>query len=168
MFRRCISLLVIMGLFASQLAAIPHAHAGISAADQQRHDATPHFHGDWFHHGDHTHGHSHGERKHAPTEPPKEEGSEPGENSDGQPLSDGLGGPGHDTSAIFVPIRAGALSTAREQESAASAWQLAAMVPANDGLGDNWPSPCSTPRWHPPDEVLDASDTYLTLRNLRI
>lgn len=155
MFRRCISLLVIAGLFASQLAAVPHAHGGLSDAEQQRHDATPHFHANWLGHGDH--GHSHGGHRH-----------EPAEQANGQPLSTEIGGPDHDASAIFVPIQSAAPVTASQQESAAAAWQLAALVPASDGLSDIGPSLGSTPPWHPPDEVLDGSDTYLTLRNLRI
>src|SRR5688572_8979386 len=73
MLRPWISSLVIMGFVASQLAAAPHAHRGISQEEQQQHDATPHFHYSWVCHDHSEHGHSHGGDSHQHDRP-----SEPG------------------------------------------------------------------------------------------
>lgn len=168
MFRRCISLLVIVGLFASQLAAIPHAHAGNSAEEQQKHDATPHFHSKWFG-GGHDHGHPHGGRSHSHVGERKEKpASESAGDSKDQPLSDGLNGNDHDANAVYVPLHAGAPSTNSQNESKAAASQIAATAVLTEVLRDAWPTVSSTPPLHPPGAVQDGSDIYLTLRNLRI
>lgn len=168
MFRRCISLLVIMGLFASQLAAIPHAHAGNSAEEQQKHDATPHFHSEWFRSG-HDHGHSHDGHSHSHDGQHAEKNTpQPAGDSEDQPLSDGLNGTDHDANAVFVPLHAGAPSTTSQNVSKAAASQIAATAVLTEVFGDAWPSVSSTPPLHPPDAVQDGSDIYLTLRNLRI
>ena len=153
MFRRCISFLVIAGLFVSQLAAVPHAHAGISAKDQQRHDATPHFHCHWHCHGEHAHGHSH-----AP--------GEQSQSTDGESQVNGVGGQHHNATAIFAPLQVSDAASTSHKGSVTSTSELAPL-PTVDAA-DCWLSVCSTPRWHPPDKTQDASDTYLTLRNLRI
>jgi hypothetical protein len=64
-FRRCISLLVLAGFFANQLAVVlhaPHDHGAMTAEAQREHDATPHFHwrgnGERYHHH-HAHRHVH-------------------------------------------------------------------------------------------------------------
>ena len=44
----------------------------------------------------------------------------------------------------------------------------AALASLPDCLGDRRANLNPSVRWHPPDKVLDASDIYLTLRNLRI
>src|SRR5689334_6867504 len=64
MWRRGLSLLVIVGFLANQMALIPHAHDRVTMAEQKKHDATPHIHfGASGHadddHDDHHHGHSH-------------------------------------------------------------------------------------------------------------
>lgn len=161
MFRRCVTFLVIAGFLASQLAAIPHAHGVASAKEQQKHDATPHFHYEWFGHAGHDHGHSHpGQRHGLGQEAPSSD------NSDGQPLGIGLSGAAHDSDAVFVPRQA--VFAASSKDRVVAAWQLAALVALHDFLGDHKWIPNPSPRWHPPDQILDASDTYLTLRNLRL
>lgn len=59
MFRGCISLLTIVGLLASFLAAVPHVHAGMSAEERQEHDASRHFHHLLLGHAHHEHHHDH-------------------------------------------------------------------------------------------------------------
>lgn len=53
MLRRCLSLLLILGITASLRAAMLHAHAAMSAAEKAEHDQTPHLHS-------HSHQHRHG------------------------------------------------------------------------------------------------------------
>lgn len=81
----------------------------------------------------------------------------------------GLTGTGseHDSGAVFVPWQVVSLGAAHPQDSAAAVGQADLCTVAEDPV-DNWASVASTPPWHPPDTVLDASYTYLTLRHLRI
>lgn len=161
MFRRCLSLLVIAGLLASQLAVIPHVHGSATPEEQQKHNATPHIHCAWLGHSGHDHSHSGKGHSHPGSH--HDEGAKPAtDDSDGHPLAIGLSGADHDTDAIFVSDQA---ATASRQ---VSAWQPAALAPLFTGINDLRSRQSPSPRWHPPDEVLDASDTYLTLRNLRI
>ncbi len=166
MFRRCVSVLLIAGFLASQLAVIPHAHRAASAAERQRHNATPHFHCEWFGHAGHNHGHSHPGHGHSHPGP-QHEGTKPAsDNSGGQPLGTGLSGVDHDTDAIFLPSQAAVVSNVKVQVVAA--WELALLARIPDWLSDLQASPGPLIQWHPPDAVLDDSDSYLTLRNLRI
>ena len=169
MIRRCVSLLVILGMLASQLVAIPHAHAGHSAADQQKHDATPHFHTGPHRHGDHEHAPAnggHGHDDHGPSTESASESQPRDPSNDLPPVPSG--GSGHDADAVFVPASSGPLSSSTSHESAESTSQLAADVPPIGSHGGAWPLLRSAPMWHPPDAVQDGSDTYLTLRNLRL
>lgn len=167
MFRRCVSLLVIAGFIASQLAAIPHAHGAASAEQQREHDATPHFHWGWLGHADDDHGHSNSGHGHSHPGQEISGGSEPpSDGSEGQPLGTGLSSSDHDADAFFIPKQAASASSAKNQ--LVSAWQFAALAPPPDWIGDLQASEQLSVRWHPPDEVLDGSDRYLTLRNLRI
>jgi hypothetical protein len=56
MFRRHITISLIIAHFASQLAAMPHAH-GVGENLPSDHDARPHFHLSWFGNAGHSHGH---------------------------------------------------------------------------------------------------------------
>lgn len=159
MFRRMVAILVALGLLASHLAAIPHAHGGMSAAEQKRHDATPHFHS-------HGPGHAHHGRRHDHRHSPKSHKTHlpqlPAEVAGEGALSP-VTVESHDSSTVFVPV------------SATSSAQKVASVTADTGT---WTSaPCellaasqvkwASAPWHPPDEVLDGSKLYLTLRTLR-
>jgi hypothetical protein len=168
MFQNCISLLVIVGLFAGQTVATPHAHAGSSAEEQRKHDATPHFHSQRYRCG-HDHGHSDGEHSHSHgSQPQQKSDSPPAGASKSQPLPNGLNGIDHDANAVFVPLQAGTLSTTGHNDTTAIALAIAAMTSPTVGVGDIWQNKLSTPRLHPPDAVQDGSERYLTLRNLRI
>jgi hypothetical protein len=161
MFRRCVSFLVIVGLLASQLAAIPHAHGAMSAEEQQKHDTTPHVH--FFAHGKHCHSHSHA---HGHCHCHQSDKAQPASKSPNprQPTRDGFD---HDQTAIYLG--------AAEQLTLAS--NSTSMVPVAIAdlpstvdatiYGFEGASVLSLP-WHPPDEVADDSQAYLTLRTLRI
>jgi hypothetical protein len=169
MLRRYVSLVVIVGFLAGQLAVMPHAHGTGSASDQQKHAATPHFHGKWFGHAGHDHGHSHRGYTHSHHRQRNEGRTTPSiDDSRAQLLGVGLSGADHDADAVFLPAQAGPVLRTSHLDQAASAWQLAALAVLPAWLGD-----CQTrlgirTPWHPPDEVLDASGSYLILRNLRI
>lgn len=165
MFRRFISFLVIAGLLASQLAVLPHAHAGMSAEERQQHDATPHFHCQGLSH-DHGHDHSHGGHSHKHGDPSRESApNQPANDSTGSFPPFGLVGLDHDATAVFVPVQASVPKTANDGGSAATAVLIPIVIYdfTDVRLGLR-----RAPLWHPPDAVLDGSDTYLTLRNLRI
>ncbi len=169
MFRRGVSFLVLVGFLASQLAVMPHAHGSATPEEQQKHDAAPHFHCAWLGHSDHDHHHGHSSAGHGHSHhATQHEGGlkSSTDSSDGQSLTSGLRGADHDADAIFVSEQAATAS--RSTDQLVSAWQLVGSAPLPTCLGDVQSGLGPSPRWHPPDEVLDASDTYLTLRNLRI
>jgi hypothetical protein len=154
MFRRFVSLLVIAGMFASQLAAIPHAHGEMSREEQQKHSATPHVH--VFGHCQHCHSHCHsnGHSHHHENEP---------ESGPPQPAGDGYN---HDSTTIYLGDSAN-LATTVGIASVTPTTVLdlpSSFAPTTFGFdGSNVPA---LP-WHPPDEVADDSEIYLTLRTLR-
>lgn len=172
MFRRCVSLCVLAVFLASQLAAVPHAHGATSPEEQQKHSATPHFHCEWFGDTDHDHDHSHGGHSHSHAGQQQEDCPKPksDDSQDRQPQGTGLSGTDHDADAIFVFVsgQACTASTTSYKDLAASAWQLVALARLPDCLSDLQARLSPSFRGHPPDEVLDDSDIYLTLRNLRI
>jgi hypothetical protein len=161
MFRRSISWLVIAGFVASQMAAIPHAHGGMSPAEQLRHNATPHFHCHSHCHGDHDHSHGEQVHKHSVQRQAARVAF------DGELL---LKGPSdaehHDAFAVFMPLQTGVVSAPGQNLAHAS--QLTTIFSPAESLHESYSSRNGTLRWHPPDKVEDASGTYLTLRNLRI
>ncbi len=173
MLRRYVSLLVIMGLFASQLAAMPHAHAGATTVERQKHDSTPHFHLHWFEDG-HDHAHCSGGHKHSHDSLHDEPlhgdspAQEPTGDSQAQPLSNGLSSASHDANAIFVPVCANAFSVTSQDASPTTALQFVTIATLVNLLEDAWSCMRSTRPVHPPDAAKDGSDIYLTLRNLRI
>ena len=164
MFRRCASLLVIAGLLASQLAAVPHAHAAASAEERVQHDATPHVHCGWLGHSDHGHSHSHHGRSH------DDDGLENSALVDSAEtaLSAYSRVDDHDADAVFLANSSCSDWTAGQSKASVVAWQFAALMPLLLIQTDVEPNTLGSPPWRPPDAVLDASKTYLTLRNLRI
>jgi hypothetical protein len=150
---------VIVGLFASQLASVPHAHAGISAEEQQKHDATPHFHCTWLSHAHHEHGHSHDGHSHHHDRP-----AEPAERTT---LPDGLNGVGHDATAVYCPGRVLAASVV-QQDSLLSLLSDLGTLALSQPPAELRPCGGMFGRRRPPDEAVDGSNIYLKLRNLRI
>lgn len=167
MFRSCISLLVTIGLFASQLAAVPHAHGEIAPADREEHDARPHFHGLWGNGGQHAH--THDGHAHSHSTPPQKPASLDPEGTPGVARpSEGIRNTHHDATAVYVPLQVASCPATSSTACVVLAWQLAACADLAADPGIVSLNIRSAPGWHPPDEVLDASGTYLTLRNLRI
>jgi hypothetical protein len=174
--RRCIVISVILGHFASQLAAVPHAHAGLSADERERHDAVPHFHCDWLgggqhesdhgghDHGQHDHGgHDHSHRGHKHHDEPA---GVPQESTEQIP-ADGLGSCDHDATAICCPVHATRITVSQPQGD--EALELAPLAaPIGGVLADCYLNGWTPDLGRPPDETLDGSNLYLTLRNLRI
>lgn len=65
MFRRIVSILVLLGFIAGQSAVMPHAHGGLEPVG---HDATPHIHLSLHHSHSHCHGsHKHSHHSHQPS-----------------------------------------------------------------------------------------------------
>lgn len=168
MFRRCVSILVIAGLLVSHLAAMPHAHGVVSGAEQERHDATPHFHCNWFsgshshsHGHSHSHDHSHSEDRH---------NHEPSDGNAESPegLQDrDLGGGEHDTDAIYVAQITASLDAKGGSRANESPSHIAAALPHQTDCSDAEQA-ATRLIWRPPDKVCDESNLYLTIRQLRI
>jgi hypothetical protein len=162
MFRRCVSLLVIVGLFASQLAAIPHAHGATSSEEQQKHDAKPHIH--LFGHCSHSHSHSHAKddhHHHHDSIPSEDESA----NHPLAPISDV---PEHDSDAFYFVASPSIFAGSTTQIHTISAMVMALQTPTAGWAGEHQAESARGLPWHPPDTVLDDSETYLTLRTLRI
>jgi hypothetical protein len=162
MLRTGISLLAIAGLLASQLASVPHAHAGMTSAGRQRHDALPHFHLRWSGHhaaGQNHAGHPHGAHRHGHDHRPARAG-------DSQPAP-GPAGAEHDDWAVYCP--AGAITAVPGEPPAmprslqggpeVGPGETVAALESNEGGGV---------RGRPPDGGRAGAHLYLTLRNLRI
>lgn len=161
MFRRCLSLCLIAGFFASQLAGVPHAHGAVSGETQ--HAAKPHFHFGC----DHYHGHSHSGCRHSHDGQPNQNASESRHEAGSRSLAIGLPSEEHDADAIFVGEHTAVIAASKVKIDTA-AHSIVAFAPLAASL-----DPCgliaqTSRTLRPPDQVLDDSDTYLTLRNLRI
>lgn len=162
MFRHCVSLLVIVGLLASQLAAVPHAHGATSPEEQRKHDATPHIH--LFGNGSHSHSHSHAkdDHHHHHESVPSDDGSA------NQPLAPGGDAPEHDSDAFYFVASPSVFAGSTTQVHTISELLVALQAPAAGWAGGRQAEFARGLPWHPPDTVLDDSEAYLTLRTLRI
>jgi len=169
MFRRLVAITVVLGLFASNLAAVPHAHGSMTAAEQADHDSTPHFHlpfggsevvghshgaGHAHHHHRHHHKYSHRDLTHAAGAKVK------------SPIAFGQVMVEHDASAVYGPSCHVAIERVDVLASAASLALVSvplAMWVSADGLQ----SSC----WHRVPIVAPqggAAPLFLALRTLRI
>ena len=162
MFRKCLNSLLILGYLASQLAAIPHAHGGMSAAEQQEHAATPHFH---CHGTGHSHTHTH-ECQHDHQGPTKA-----GIDGEKKPVATSTftaSGFNHDADAVFLPSGISVVvSSQPDNLLLATSLGVASInivslleIPPDNSSGRT----CG----HISDCLTDNSDLYLTLRQLRI
>ena len=169
MFRCCITFLAIVGFLTNHLVVmVPHAHAGMTAEEQKEHDATPHFHCGHTCQRNKSHSHSHGKVDHAQTE---NQGKGSGKPQNPGDLDDQLlifTGLEHDADAIFLPVTAGVPSILCHQELTLSLWHFVPMLSFSSSYDEPWTNSTASSFWQVPAKVLDASDTYLTLRNLRI
>lgn len=168
MFRHLICLVTAAGFIASDMAIIPHAH-GSGSQDNQRGQATPHFHCAWSEHDDHAHDHNHGGHRHSHAGHKHERNLNPPHvESTSQSRADGLWGDDHDANAIYLPGQICAVSQSCSKHSLALVVQFWGSATLPVACSEEQGGGCSSSRWRPPDKVLDLSDTYLTLRNLRI
>ncbi len=163
MFSRCISIFVIVGFVASQLAAVPHLHSWSSFADQQQHDATPHLHLDWLGFSDHSHEHSHGGQTHSHCHIKHSHAAPVEDHNDSACVSDSGD---HDASAVAVSVPEGMPSSGSYQlPGKATSQLLAAAIPLDGSIELNGLRPI---RWHPPDLAWSDAHLYIFLRNLRL
>lgn len=157
-FRRCVYLFAIVGMLAGQVAAVPHAHGGLTSDEQREHDATPHFH----RHGAHPrHDHARDGHHHRHFVRPSEGASQQ------RPL--GTNQREHEATAIDCGWQVLAASPAQPQT-----WSTTKLVTWGTTPQCNPLAPYFLMNENefiagrPPDRVLDRSNLYLTLRNLRI
>jgi hypothetical protein len=163
MFQRSVSYLLMFGLLAGQLAAVPHSHGMASAEEQREHDAVPHIHLDWLWGSHHDHGHGPPGPSHSQN---VFDSTSSSESAAGQRLVTGLGGADHANAIVvakhFFSSRTGQL------DARAFGCQLSALLRIPNYFNDLRANSNSSIPWHPPDQVFGAADIYLTLRNLRI
>ena len=157
MFRRCISILVLVGFLAGQLAAAPHAHGGYSAQQQREHDAKPHVH---VGHGGHTHPH------HSHSATPKSHSPK----TDATPSSGPVQLAGdcsfdHERDAVYLAT--GAISAAGIKEQGSDIGELS-VDPVANVASLLAPACRDVPPFHPPDREAFVAKLFLTLRTLRI
>ena len=169
MYRCCVTFLAIVGFLTNHLVVmVPHAHAGMTAEEQKEHDATPHFHCGHACHSNKSHSHSNGKVDHSQTEN-RDKGSDKheitGDLDDHLLISIDLE---HDADAIFLPVTAGVPSRINHQEVTLSLWQLVPLLSFSTSCDELRSNSAASSFWQVPAKVSDASDTYLTLRNLRI
>ena len=158
MLRRWISCLVIVGLLAGQLAAMPHAHGAMSLDEQREHDARPHLHfpfaGEGHQHDEHDHhGHDHGGDQH------------------GQDPLQAAGLPGcccDDGDAVYL-VGSGSLTAGSGDKSQTlarpAAELLTVALPSADPSQD---ARLLFALAHPPDDAAPGVKLFLKLRTLRI
>lgn len=162
MFRRCVSVLLLLGYVAGELATVPHAHGGLSVEQQTQHDARPHIHlGPFAHRHEHGHppaGHSH---RHLSDH-------EPAGEADQSPAESHPSGSEHDRAAIFFPSGTAAHSPGRNQTTATSTKQSSALAVGLAAAGFDGRVRPSCVAIHAPDVGPPHAKRFLTLRNLRL
>ena len=150
MFRCGLSILVLLGFFANQLAMIPHNHA----VDWPGHGTRPHIHlASSSHSHSHGHDHHHGHSHHGGSKKPVEQPQDSME-----PLAE------HDANALYVPggeihgVSASSLKCAKQTHSQQSLVSGAEFL---DHVAASFWQP-------PPNDPHRSCPTFLRLRNLRI
>jgi hypothetical protein len=154
MFRRAVSLIVMLGFVAGQMAAIPHAH-GQDHLDLD-HDSRPHIHVSWHEHV----GHSQGDDEHAHHHPGKESHS-PSTQSETDLNQDG-----HDSDAAYLPAGAdnSLPSTSVPSPENPQVNCTLAVAPVHTTIAVTH---CSVAAYLP-SESSSSYPLYLELRSLRI
>lgn len=165
MLRRCVLLLVMMGLIANPLVAGPHAHAGMTADEQREHDATPHFHSFGDHHGSHVHAHhaegssdGHGHHEHDSKHV----------NAAFQHSMEPVSSEAHDSTSI--PCSPSLLTRSSAEMNSTVSWQLRILSAPLFCVFTEPIFSSVTAKFFQGAPVLtrNGSDLYLLLRNLRI
>lgn len=150
MLPRCFSFLAVIGLLASQLAARPHAHQGMTAVEQRDHAAKPHFH--TAKHSHHKHSHDGQSHTHSHSLPE-------------QPVDNGSNDTAHDESAVYCSLELDVVLLSKSV--AVDADQLCFSIAAFVAIPVQLPQD-SREVWHPPNTGQDGSEIFLALRNLRL
>lgn len=158
MARRLVTLLLFVGYLASQLAMVPHTHAGESV----RHGVRPHIHGDsllkWFGvapskhdgHGHSHHGHSH-DHDHEPA------GGSASSMSDEE----------HDSDCVYVPDVGGADTKVQGEKDLVASLDFEAL-PHLASDRETLPSLVRLALQAPPDIECRSCALIVKLRTLRI
>ena len=147
MFQRVVSILVLIGFIAGQLAAVPHAHCGYSPAEQREHDARPHVHVGSHSH-DHSHSHSHASGSKSPDSPDYPPAREEVE---------------HDADAVSLPSGVFTACSREDQRTLTSSYPIIAA-----DVAAQLPLPAALAPADPPDVRSPGAKVFLKLRNLRI
>jgi hypothetical protein len=184
MIRRFVSILLTIGVCVSHLADTPHVHAGFSEEQRRAHDATPHIHCH-SHSGHSRSGHSHSGHSHSGHSHSGHSHSGHGHSQAGryQPIASAVASQGgdhevrldrlvvsvHDATACFFPAWESCVAVCPRQlvetaveagpTSFANCPPLFGLVRCRGGGAEYRP---------PPPNTRGGSNTYLTLRNLRI
>jgi hypothetical protein len=148
MFRSLVSIAVLVGFIAGQLAAMPHAHAFATVAEQHRHDSRPHVH------LGHSHGHGHRHQC---------------DSHDNEPVVPD-GGSTHDADATYLPpthlpatIPVSVEKAGQDHRAQIGHWVstfFSCALQIKPSIGHA----C----WHPPDADAPSCALFLKLRTLRI
>ncbi len=150
MFRRGMSILVLLGFFANQLAMIPHTHGG----DWPEHESQPHIHlAAAGHSHSHDHDHQHGHRHHGDLDTAAEQPQDAME-----PLGE------HDANALYfsgLKVFTDSSSWLKGVQQTDSQQPLVTAAKFLDQIADSFWQP-------PPDDPHQSCPTFLRLRNLRI
>ena len=161
MFRRFLTIFVIVGFLAGQWAAVPHAHAGASQAPGHVHSAAPHLHLSWFfadgHPHEHSHsGHDHGDCDHHEPIPVPTNSWGDGEN--------------HDADAFYLPTGTPLAGSSDRGRVASWEWQATQALPAVFAISDSRAADRGQVnfRRYPPETRARQCALYLELRTLRI
>ena len=163
MFRRVVSTCVLIGFIAGQGAAIPHAHAHETDAEDGH--ASPHVHLSWF--GRSTHGHDH---EHGPGGTHRHQAAVPNDSSAATPNGQATGENDHDGDAVYLPGEVPRATTTSLDEALALKGQAAhlALLAFDPGFAAGLSATHCTAFRRPPDERHPGCALYLTLRTLRI
>jgi hypothetical protein len=163
MFRRFVATFVIVGLCASQWAAIPHAHRTMGQGQARAHAGTPHLHLSWFHtepaaheHGHSGHDHGHFHHKHPEPSP--------------TPSESLVDGSDHDADALYFPAGTSSFSSSDRGSVASFKSQVTKAVTTGFVIsaGNAADSAHVNFRQHPPETRARNCALFLELRILRI
>jgi len=157
-----------VGSLTNHLVVPPHAHAEMTAEEQRVHDETPHIHCGQLGHQKKGHSHPHCKVENSQLEQQHKSGNKSKILEDAEGRSTDFTSSDHDADAIYIPEMVCAISIATHQELAQCSWNLVRLLTCSMSF-DEPPADISLlPRWQTPAKVLDASETFLTLRNLRL
>ena len=159
MFRCTLTLVVIAGYLAGQLATVPHVHA----AEHSGH-ARSHAHGDWFtrffktNHHSHSQAHSHSHEGF---------GSHHSHDEHEHPAPPSPSDKDHDSSCVYLPDLDVANAPSKSMDQSAKVSSIAVVIEATNGLSSSMLLSAIQSK-APPDGLLLGCPRFLKLRTLRI